>query len=73
MQIFWLIDQQARVKLMQLQAELYKDKPTLDIARQKPPWELPNKTPEIPVATDMTDDQLGKFIKQPPNRLARVD
>ena len=63
--LFWLIDQEARVKLILLQAQ-HKDKPALDMAGRKAPWELDIPRPEIPVRTDMTKDELDKFMRSKP-------
>lgn len=61
--LFWLISQQDRVKLMQYQWRKYGTK--LDI----PPRREPPK-PEIPVRPEMTPEELGKFIAQPPEHQA---
>jgi len=67
MEIFWLVDAQTRVKLIQLQAKLHKDKPVLDMWGRKAPWELESPKPEIPVHTDMTEEELDKFMRQKPH------
>lgn len=67
-ELFWRISDEARAKLIQYQAKHHKDKPALDIAGRKAPWELEPPRPEIPVQTGMTKDELDKFIRQPPSR-----
>jgi len=71
-EIFWRISQEARVKLIQYQAEIHKDKPALDMAKQKAPWELETPRPEIPVHTDMSEEELDKFMRRKPRHPARV-
>lgn len=38
-ELFWRIDQAARVALIQYQGKQHKDKPKLDMAGRKAPWE----------------------------------
>ena len=67
MQIFWLIDEKARIKLIKLQAKLHKDKPTLDMFGWKAPWEMKPPKPKIPVNIDMDEIELEKFMRQKPH------
>jgi len=69
-ELFWLIDPEARAKLMQFQYELYKKK--LDMADRKAPWEEEPPLPEVPVRTDMDEEEMGEFIKQPPSHQEKV-
>lgn len=66
-ELFWIISQEARVKLIQLQAECHKDKPTLDMAGRKAPWQQDIPRPEIPVRTDMTEEETDHFMRQKPH------
>lgn len=72
LEVFWLVSQEARIKLIQYQAEQHKDKPALDMAGRKAPWELESPRSEIPVRTDMTEKELGKFMRQRPKGPRRV-
>lgn len=49
-----------------LQAARHKDKPALDMAHRKAPWELDIPSPEIPVRTDMDEEELDKFMRSKP-------
>ncbi len=66
MEIFWLISDEARVKLIQLQAG-YKKKPTLDIARDKAPWEVEPPSPHIDTEIE-SPEEIGQLMRQPPSR-----
>ena len=70
-ELFWLISPEARVKLIQLQADRHKDKPTLEMAARKAPWELKVPKPAIPARTDMNDNELDKFMRSKPKGGAR--
>lgn len=63
---FWLISQQAHVELMQYKWQKYGLK--LDI----PPRPLPPPYAVQP-RTDMTEEELGKFMRQPPSRREKVE
>lgn len=65
-ELFWLVSQEARVQLILLQAARHKDKPALDMAHRKAPWELELPRPEIPVRPGMTKDELDKFMRSKP-------
>jgi len=71
MEIFWLISDEARIKLIQYQHRRYKTK--LDMAGRKAPWERKPPSPRIPVHTGMTDDELSDFMERPPSRPEKVD
>jgi len=71
MEIFWLISDEARVKLIQYQHRRYKTK--LDMAGRQAPWERKPPSPRIPVRTGMTDDELSDFMERPPSRPEKVD
>lgn len=64
--LFWLISQQARVKLMQYQWNKYGTRLDIPPRREPPP-------PVIPVRPDMTPEELGKFISQPPAHQEKVE
>jgi len=70
MELFWIITQDARVKLMQYQERHHRI--NLDIASRMPPWLRPKPVPEIPVSTGMTEEELDKFISQAPRHPKRV-
>lgn len=69
--MFWKLKPADRAKLMQFQYKIYGTK--LDIASQKPPWEIEPPPPVIPVRTSMTEEELGKFIAQPPEHQGKVE
>lgn len=66
-ELFWIISQEARVKQIKLQAESHKDKPALDMASRKAPWELEPPRPEIPVNSDMTEEEIDRFMRHKPH------
>ncbi len=71
MEVFWLVSQEARVRLILLQAARHKDKPVLDMAHRKAPWEMESPKPKIPVHTDMTKDELDRFMRSKPKGVRR--
>lgn len=71
-ELFWLVSQEARVRLIQFQAARHKDKPVLDMAHRKAPWELESPTPAIPVHTGMTNEETDRFMRQKPHPGAGV-
>ena len=71
MELFWKIKSVDRARLIQLQYQLYGTK--LDLAGAKAPWEIEPPRPQIPVRPDMTPEELGKFISQPPEHQEKVD
>jgi hypothetical protein len=71
MKVFWILKPAARAKLMQFQHKLYGTQ--LDMASQTPPWEHIQAVPEIPVHTEMTEQEMGEFMAQPPSGPERVE
>ena len=71
MEVFWLVSQEARIQLIQFQAARHKDKPHLDMANRKVPWDLELPRQAIPVQTDMTEEELDKLMRQKPKTKAR--
>ena len=68
-ELFWRITQEARVGLMQYQEKHHRLK--LNIASEVPSW-LREKLPwKIPVSTDMTGEELERFMKQKPKHPQR--
>ncbi len=59
--LFWIISQEARVKLCQFQFDCYQTK--LAIANSKAPWEEKPPVPKIPVQVDENDI---KMMELPP-------
>lgn len=68
-ELFWRISDEARAKLIQYQADHYKDKTAEEMARWKAPWELPPPRPEIPVhITEEELEEIDLIMRQPPSR-----
>ena len=63
-ELFWVISDEAKITLCNLQWKLYGTK--LDMALQTPPHLQIPPTPEIPVSTEMDDDEMQRFISQAP-------
>ena len=66
MEVFWLISDEARVKLIQFQAG-FEDKPALDMAQEKAPWEKEPTKPHIDTAIETLED-IDKIMRKPPSR-----
>lgn len=66
--LFWCLKPEAQALLMQYQAEHHEDKPALDIASQKAPWQLPSPKPEIPLMTEEELEEVDRLMRQPPSR-----
>lgn len=65
-ELFWRISAESQAKLMQYQDKHHKDKPTLDMAGRRAPWQQDIPSPVIPVRTDMDEEELDKFMRSKP-------
>lgn len=71
MEIFWLVDDVTRIKLMQFQYDCFHSR--LPIARDKPPWEQP-VTPVInaPDHEELEEMATAREMSQAPVGQRRV-